>query len=163
MVAEQDPHSNSDKNPAASIRLALAIDETPIRAIIDAAFSIYIPRIGKKPGPMLEDYAALIARGEVYCLLIDGKIAGTITLGIENGGLLVDNLAVAAPWRGNGYGKILLAFAETKALEQGMRLLRLYTNEAMTENLALYPAMGYVETHRAEGKGFRRVYFEKHL
>jgi hypothetical protein len=31
----------------------------------------------------------------------------------------------------------------------------------MTENLAYYARHGYVETHRAEHDGFRRVFFRK--
>ena len=33
----------------------------------------------------------------------------------------------------------------------------------MTENIALYSRIGYVETHRAEEKGLRRVYMTKSL
>jgi hypothetical protein len=33
----------------------------------------------------------------------------------------------------------------------------------MTENLALYSRLGYVETHRGEEKGFPRVYMAKRL
>ena len=39
--------------------------------------------------------------------------------------------------------------------------VRLYTNEAMTENLTFYPRHGYRETGRAVEHGFRRVYFSK--
>jgi hypothetical protein len=33
----------------------------------------------------------------------------------------------------------------------------------MTENIALYTRKGYVETHRAEENGLRRVYMQKDL
>jgi hypothetical protein len=33
----------------------------------------------------------------------------------------------------------------------------------MTENLAYYPRHAYIETHRAEQDGFRRVFFRKPL
>jgi len=33
----------------------------------------------------------------------------------------------------------------------------------MTENLIYYPRHGYVESHRAEHDGFRRVFFRKRL
>jgi hypothetical protein len=39
--------------------------------------------------------------------------------------------------------------------------IRLYTNEAMTENLAYYIRHGYAETHRAGQDGFHRVFFRK--
>jgi hypothetical protein len=58
---------------------------------------------------------------------------------------------------------MLLAFAEAEARRMGARALRLYTNEAMTENLALYGRLGFVETHRAVEEGLRRVYMTKVL
>jgi hypothetical protein len=41
--------------------------------------------------------------------------------------------------------------------------IRLYTNEAMTENLDYYPRRGYRETHRATQDGYQRVFFSKAL
>jgi ribosomal protein S18 acetylase RimI-like enzyme len=57
----------------------------------------------------------------------------------------------------------MMAFAESTARAAGYRCIRLYTNEAMTENIGLYSRLGYVETHRAEEKGLRRVYMAKTL
>lgn len=38
---------------------------------------------------------------------------------------------------------------------------RLYTNEAMTENLAFYQRQGYIETHRGVQDGYHRVFLVK--
>jgi hypothetical protein len=51
--------------------------------------------------------------------------------------------------------------AEDRARHHGLGEMRLYTNEAMTENLAYYGSRGYAETHRAEQDGYRRVFFRK--
>ena len=56
---------------------------------------------------------------------------------------------------------MLLDRAERDAVELGFSEVRLYTNEAMTENLSFYPRHGYRETGRAVQDGFRRVYFSK--
>lgn len=77
--------------------------------------------------------------------------------------MLLDNVAVDPIRQGSGVGRKLLAFAEQAALKAGYRSIRLYTNEAMTENIALYARIGYVETHRGEEKGLRRVYMTKQL
>src|SRR6185312_9837699 len=45
------------------IRRAEPEDRAAIESIVRAAYAVYIPRIGKPPGPMLDDYAALIADG----------------------------------------------------------------------------------------------------
>ena len=41
--------------------------------------------------------------------------------------------------------------------------LRLYTNVAMTENLAMYRHLGFVETHRAVEDGYHRVHLRYRL
>ena len=43
----------------------------------------------------------------------------------------------------------------------GLGEVRLYTNEAMTENIAYYTRHGYAEIRRHEQDGFRRVFFRK--
>ena len=42
-----------------------------------------------------------------------------------------------------------------------MTELRLSTNALMSENLALYPRLGWTRTHRAEEDGYDRVFFRK--
>jgi GNAT superfamily N-acetyltransferase len=65
--------------------------------------------------------------------------------------------------RGEGVGRALIAFAEGLARDAGCRSIRLYTHAMMTENLAYYPRLGFVETHRATEKGYDRVYMAKPL
>jgi ribosomal protein S18 acetylase RimI-like enzyme len=77
--------------------------------------------------------------------------------------MLLDNIAVDPACQGAGLGRELLAFAEQTARAAGHDVIRLYTNAAMTENIALYTRIGYAETHRVGEKGFRRVYMEKKL
>ena len=72
-------------------------------------------------------------------------------------------LSASAASPGLGFGRQLMDFAEQQALDAGYSAIRLYTNEVMTENLALYSRRGYVQTHRAEEHGLRRVYMIKHL
>ncbi|PSS22507.1 hypothetical protein M430DRAFT_34351 [Amorphotheca resinae ATCC 22711] len=57
----------------------------------------------------------------------------------------------------------MLEYAEQSAREAGYRFIKLYTNEAMAENISLYPRIGYSETHQAEEKGLKRVYMVKSL
>ncbi len=77
--------------------------------------------------------------------------------------MLLDNVAVAPACQGQGLGRAMLQFAERAAIASGYRSIRLYTNEAMIENIRLYSRIGYVEAHRAEEKGLRRVYMTKTL
>ena len=145
------------------MRPANAHDVTAIEAIVEAAYSPYIPRIGREPGPMLENYPALVAAGGVHVLENAGRVQGFIVLLDSPGVLLLDNLAVAPEAQGLGLGRQLMDFAERQARRTGYTAIRLYTHVAMTENIALYTRRGYVETHRAEERGLHRVYMSKSL
>jgi Acetyltransferase (GNAT) family len=62
-----------------------------------------------------------------------------------------------------GLGKALLQFAEAEARRAGFDAIHLYTHEKMTENLALYSRIGYVEYDRRPQGGFSLVYMRKQL
>jgi len=127
------------------------------------AYAMYVPRIGREPAPVTVDHAGLVAAGRTSVVEADGEIAGVIVLIPGGDHLLVENVAVAPNAQGRGLGRELMAFAERRAAELGMAELRLYTNQLMTENLALYPALGYTETGRRVEDGFARVYFSKRI
>ncbi|OOF95292.1 hypothetical protein ASPCADRAFT_207777 [Aspergillus carbonarius ITEM 5010] len=148
---------------SSNVRLATHDDQHTIEEIIQEAFSIYIPLIGRKPQPMLDDYSPLIRAGHVYVVERDNEIKGTVMLVPEKDALLLDNIAVAESARGTGLGRKMLEFADEAARRAGYHALRLHTNEMMVENIAIYTRMGYVETHRVENKGFKRVYMAKNL
>jgi ribosomal protein S18 acetylase RimI-like enzyme len=145
------------------IRSASLEDLAAVEAIVESAYARYVPIIGRKPGPMLDDYRALIDKGHVYVLSDGGGISAILVLIPEEHAMLLDNVAVSPHAQGRGHGRALIAFAESMARERGLRAIRLYTNEAMTENVALYGRLGFVETHRREEQGFRRVYMAKLL
>jgi hypothetical protein len=48
------------------IRAATAADVSAITEIVDQAYRHYIARMGKPPGPMLDDYAARVLEGVVW-------------------------------------------------------------------------------------------------
>jgi len=134
-----------------------------VREIVDAAYRSYIPRIGKKPGPMLDDYSKRIADGQVWVLSDCVLTAGILVLEKIPDALLLDNIAIVPGQQGKGRGRLLLEFAEQEAKRRGFKEIRLYTHALMTENIALYGRIGYVETGRVTEKGFDRVYMAKRL
>jgi ribosomal protein S18 acetylase RimI-like enzyme len=145
------------------IRVASITDCQAVEAIVQAAYAPYVPRIGRKPGPMLDDYPRLIREKRVYVLVAEEIIFGILVLVSQEGSMLLDNVAVSPEAQGRGYGRKLLEFAEQSAADAGYDSISLYTNEAMVENIALYSRIGFVETHRAEEKGLRRIYMSKSL
>jgi ribosomal protein S18 acetylase RimI-like enzyme len=132
-----------------------------MRQIAVAAYQHYVPRIGRAPAPMTADYLAAARHGQAWVAAEDGDVAGFIILVAQPGYLLLENLAVLPAVQGRGIGARLLALAEERARSLGLPEIRLYTNEAMTENLAYYPRHGYTETRRAQQDGFHRVFFRK--
>jgi GNAT superfamily N-acetyltransferase len=147
------------------LRTARPDDCAAVETIVNAAYSVYIGRIGKAPGPMLDDYSGLIASGAVSVLEDpDGVIAALIVLLAKPDHLLLDNIAVHPDRQGRGLGRRLIAFAESEALRLGYDLgLRLYTHERMTENIALYTRLGFRETGRGHDAGYDRVFMKKAL
>ena len=104
---------------------------------MDAAYGHYIARIGKPPGPMLEDYSDVIAWHRVFVAEDQGRIVGLIVLNTEDERALLDNVAVHPDLQGHGLGRQLIAFAENEARRLGFTAIELYTHELMTENQAL--------------------------
>ena len=146
-----------------AIRLAAEGDAPVLARIAVAAYQHYVPRIGRPPAPMTADYPAAVRRGQAWVAAVDGEVAGFIILIPQPGCLLLENVAVLPAAQGRGVGARLLALAEDRARALHVPEIRLYTNAAMTENLAYYPRHGYTQTHRAQQDGFCRVFFRKRV
>lgn len=146
-----------------TIRKAVLSDEKAVINCVNASYEKYIERIGKKPGPMMDDYALLIGEGNVFVGEYAGEIAGIIVLKSFADHTLLDNIAVFPAFQGKGYGKQLITFAENYAVEKGTGLIRLYTNIKMRENIDLYKKLGYLEYDSRSDAGYQRVYLEKKL
>ena len=145
------------------IRAATAADVPAIVDIVDRAYRHYIVRIGKPPGPMLDDYLARVSEDAVWVLQDGPAIAGILVLLSAPEYLLLDNIAIAPERQGRGLGRRLLAFAESEALRRGYREIRLYTHQTMIENQRLYASIGYEETGRGSEAGYDRVFMRKPL
>ncbi len=128
-----------------------------------AAYELYVPRIGKQPAPMIADFAQQIADGLVHVLADGGDVFGFIVFYPLNGHLHLENVAVRPACQGLGYGVQLIKFAEQTAAERDLAAVELYTNAKMTENLKLYPHLGYAEIGRRHEDGFDRVFYRKEL
>jgi ribosomal protein S18 acetylase RimI-like enzyme len=145
------------------IRAATAADVPAIVDTVDRAYRHYIVRIGKPPGPMLDDYLARVSEDAVWVLQDGPAIAGILVLLSAPEYLLLDNIAIAPERQGRGLGRRLLAFAESEALRRGYREIRLYTHQTMIENQRLYASIGYEETGRGSEAGYDRVFMRKPL
>ncbi|MBV8593192.1 MAG: GNAT family N-acetyltransferase [Caulobacteraceae bacterium] len=151
------------ERPSTIIRPADGSDRGEVERIVRDAYAKYIERIGKKPGPMLDDYARLIADGAVWVAAEGARLLGVLVLLAESDHMLLDNVAVAPAAQGTGLGRKLISFAENEAARRGFGEIRLYTHQLMHENIKMYPRLGYEETGRGEQAGYARVFYRKRL
>ena len=149
--------------PDYTIRLARDEDGDAARALVRAAYAIYLSRMDREPAPMQDDYPAQIAKGRVHVLEVGERLAGVLVLIDETDELLLDNVALDPDFQGRGLGRVLVQFAEDQARARGCGAIRLYTHETMVENVALYQKLGYQITGDGREKGFQRIYMRKAL
>ena len=112
---------------------------------------------------MDQDYAHLIASAQVWVAQRRGDIVGVAVAHPRLDHVFLENVAVHPQAQHAGVGRLLMRTVEDHAACHERHEVRLYTNEAMTENLDFYPRLGYRESHRAVEHGFRRVFFVKTL
>ncbi|WP_457105177.1 GNAT family N-acetyltransferase [Methylobacterium sp. P5_C11] len=128
---------------AVTVRRGGSADVAAIRTLVRAAYTKWIPVIGRLPIPMQADYAQAVRDHRFDLLLADTVLAGLIETKAEVDHLLVVNVAVHPAFQGQGFGSRLMGRADAVAAEAGLARLRLYTNRKYTANLRLYGALGY--------------------
>jgi N-acetylglutamate synthase-like GNAT family acetyltransferase len=144
-------------------RAATQNDAPGAAACVRAAYEHYIARNGLVPMPMRQDYDEVIRDYQVTVVEHRGEIVAVLALTVTEEGFLLDNIAVAPAHQGKGLGRVLLEYAEMEARSQGFASIYLYAQQIMTENLALYRRIGYVEYARRTESGLSRVYLRKPL
>ncbi|HEV2057823.1 MAG TPA: GNAT family N-acetyltransferase [Solirubrobacteraceae bacterium] len=149
--------------PAPALRPATAADAARLSELVQAAYGHYVERLGAPPRPMTDDYSEVVASRRVIVAERSGEIVGLIVLALNAEGFLVDNVAVDPSHQASGVGRALLERAEAEARQAGSRSIHLCTHEKMTENLALYSRIGYVEYDRRLHDQTCLVYLRKQL
>jgi len=75
----------------------------------------------------------------------------------------IKRMWVAPSVRGLGIGRRLLAELEARAARRGASVVRLETNKALTEAIAMYRSLGYVEVEPFNDEPYAHHWFEKRL
>ena len=146
------------------LRPATEADVPRLTALVQSAYRHYVERIGGPPGPMTEDYAHVVRAYQVTVAERENQTVGLVVMGVDEEGFFIGNLAVDPSHQGSGVGRALLEHAEQAARRAGFNSLYLYTHERMTENIALYTRIGYVEYDRRPlDHGTHLVYLRKTL
>ncbi|XVU23977.1 N-acetyltransferase family protein [Actinoplanes sp. CA-054009] len=84
----------------------------------------------------------------------DGEIIATCQLtfipGLSRGGtkrMTIEAVRVRADRRGSGLGRAMMAYAMTRAREQGAGLIQLTTDKRRTEARRFYESLGFTASH----------------
>jgi ribosomal protein S18 acetylase RimI-like enzyme len=146
-----------------ALRPATAADVARLTELVRSAYGHYVERLDGPPRPLIDDYAEVVRGQRVTVAEREGVVAGLIVLDVDEEGFLIDNVAVDPSHQGTGVGRALLEHAEREARRAGFDSIYLYTHERMTENLALYSRIGYVEYDRRQHGEACLVYLRKTL
>ena len=75
----------------------------------------------------------------------------------------IKRMWVRDDWRGAGLGSRMLRHLEDRARQSGYEMVRLDTNSALTEAIAMYERAGYRSIERYNDNPYARAWFEKEL
>ena len=149
--------------PGIQFRRARKSEAIAIKAFLEAAYSVYVPRMGRMPLTMKTDFAAAVRNDLIWVLIEDDRLLAVLHLVLRSSYLFIEDVAVRVDRQRQGIGKKLLAFAEEEALDRGYHEIRLFTNETMVENMALYQSLAYRELRREPCQGTDIIYMRKPL
>jgi GNAT superfamily N-acetyltransferase len=146
-----------------AIRPAVDDDAERIRDLVRAAYTKWVPVIGREPAPMQADYRRAVRQHRIDILDVDGAMAGVLECIVRDDHLWIENVAVTPERHGQGLGRGLLAHAEHLAARSGLGEIRLLTNGAFEANITLYRAIGYTIDQTEPFKGGTTFYMSKRI
>jgi ribosomal protein S18 acetylase RimI-like enzyme len=119
-------------------------DLGPVKALQEAAYAANRVVLGVEPLPLKADYAVILREDDVW-LAEDGEgLAGMLVLQPRPDDLLIWSVSVHPRAQGTKLGNALLDAAEDRARHLGKTVIRLYTGQKLTRNVAWYSRHGYL-------------------
>ncbi len=152
---------------AATVRLE-ETDPTDQRAVraMAAYFAEIGERFGFEPGDAWQEDAVSMTAPDGFFVVAtsDGEpVACGGVQRLEDGAAEIKRMWVHDGWRGAGLGARLLRQLEDAARERGHTVVRLDTNDVLTEAIAMYERAGYRAVERYNDNPWARCWFEKAL
>jgi GNAT superfamily N-acetyltransferase len=149
--------------PNVEIRRAILEDAASIRDLTRAAYAKWVALVGREPLPMQADYERAVVEHTIDLLIVDGALAGLVETVLRPDHLWIENVAVAPEQQGRGFGRLLLAQAERRAIDAGRPEICLLTNQAFATNLELYARRGYIVNRTEPFRGGTTVQMSKRI
>jgi GNAT superfamily N-acetyltransferase len=112
---------------------------------------------------MTTDFGPLVEAGNVFVAELSRKIIALVVLTPDGESLEISSLSVLAEFQRQGLGRLLLGFAEQRAVTLGLKALSLYTNAKLDELVGYYNECGFDVVDRRADEGFDRVFMRKHV
>ncbi|MEO6512630.1 MAG: GNAT family N-acetyltransferase [Nocardioides sp.] len=152
---------------AATVRLEDTDPQDPraVRAMT-AYFAEIGARFGFEPGDAWQQDAASMSAPDGFFVVAtsDGEpVACGGVQRLPDGAAEIKRMWVHDGWRGAGLGARLLRHLEDVARERGHALVRLDTNDVLTEAIAMYERAGYRTIAAYNDNPWARCWFEKEL
>lgn len=146
---------------ASMVRVAPADPDQPeARACLDA----YVAELAARFEAGFDPARSIPADGALLLVAtLHGEPVGCGALRLHSSWASVKRMWVAPSVRGLGLGRRLLADLEATAAARGVRTLRLETNEALTEAIALYRSAGYREVPPFNDEPYAHHWFSKEI
>ncbi len=139
-----------------NIRRAGEKDAVALVRCIDAAYAGYRDRIADLPA-VADGIPEDIEADRVWVAELEEAVVGGLVLVLEDGFVILANVAVDPGFAGQGLGRALIDHAEALCREKGLSELRLTTHVGIPENIRLYRHLGWTET----GRSGNRVHMAK--
>ncbi|HQA22380.1 MAG TPA: helix-turn-helix domain-containing GNAT family N-acetyltransferase [Rhodoglobus sp.] len=154
---------------ASAITVAIAAPASPaVRTSMAAYFDELARRFeaGFDPAVTLPtaDEQFRLPAGLVLLATLHDRPVGCVGLKLHAGGVgEVKRLWVSSEVRGLGLARRMLGRIEAEGSSRGIHTLRLDTNRALTEAIALYRALGYREIEAYNDEPYAHHWFEKRI
>jgi ribosomal protein S18 acetylase RimI-like enzyme len=145
------------------LRRADAGDVVAVTALQFAAYAKNRALLGVEPLPLRADYGRILADYEAWLAESADGLDGVLILEPRTDDLLIWSIATAPRLHGRGLGRRLLAFAEERARAHGFSIVRLYTGEKLTRNIAWYERHGFAREWVEDMGDRRAVHMMKRL
>jgi GNAT superfamily N-acetyltransferase len=145
------------------IRRAGPADAADVRELTRSAYAKWVPLIGREPVPMVANYERAVREHMIDLLFVGAGLVALIETVNKTDHLLIENLAVAPPFQGRGYGRLLLDHVERLAASLRLPELKLYTNQQFATNIEFYSRHGFAVDREEPFMGGFKVHMSKRV
>jgi GNAT superfamily N-acetyltransferase len=134
-------------------------DWTSLLQLLQSAFAYMSGRIDPPSSLHRLDVAGLQSKARQESLIIATRgddLVGCAFAEVRHDCVYVGKVAVAAPYRGQGIARRMLAVAEAIARRRGLQALELQTRVELVENHRTFAALGFTQAGETAHPGYNR-------